>query len=197
MGGGARVSGGGEGGYWFGACVCMCAGCGCACLLSRPLASVPWRCPLPPAALTTACNPALPWLSNNKGDPTKAVPGGSRYFQLTPGICPCCSMLASNTDNRRPPGDADYCARMRGRSPKETRSVWLEGGCWQLQCLQPASFAARCRHAMSPAVVCCPARCGGMLWCAVMPAALMCCSFDRLLPCPAVWCRWEFEDDSV
>lgn len=31
------------------------------------------------------------------------------------------SMLASNTERRRPPGDADYCARMRGRSPKETR----------------------------------------------------------------------------
>lgn len=36
-------------------------------------------------------------------------------------VLPCCSMLASNTDRRRPPGDADYCARMRGRSPKETR----------------------------------------------------------------------------
>jgi ubiquitin-protein ligase len=31
------------------------------------------------------------------------------------------SMLAQCTDYRRPPGDADYCARTRGRSPKETR----------------------------------------------------------------------------
>lgn len=30
-------------------------------------------------------------------------------------------MLASNTKKERPAGDADYCARMRGRSPKETR----------------------------------------------------------------------------
>lgn len=31
------------------------------------------------------------------------------------------SMLSSNTDKKRPPGDQDYCQRMRGRSPKETR----------------------------------------------------------------------------
>eukprot|EP00887_Chlorella_sp_A99_P007130 scaffold2.g7130.t1 len=31
------------------------------------------------------------------------------------------SMLASNTDKRRPPGDREYCARTHGRSPKETR----------------------------------------------------------------------------
>lgn len=31
------------------------------------------------------------------------------------------SMLASNTDKRRPPGDADYCSRVGGRSPKLTR----------------------------------------------------------------------------
>eukprot|EP00884_Botryococcus_braunii_P022627 jgi/Botrbrau1/9048/Bobra.0376s0024.1 len=31
------------------------------------------------------------------------------------------SMLASNTEKRRPPGDAEYCSRTIGRSPKETR----------------------------------------------------------------------------
>ncbi|KAK9804389.1 hypothetical protein WJX72_010730 [[Myrmecia] bisecta] len=31
------------------------------------------------------------------------------------------SMLASNTELRRPVGDREYCARMHGRSPKETR----------------------------------------------------------------------------
>lgn len=31
------------------------------------------------------------------------------------------SMLASNTDKRRPPGDAEYCQRVGGRSPKLTR----------------------------------------------------------------------------
>jgi ubiquitin-protein ligase len=31
------------------------------------------------------------------------------------------SMLASNTELQRPPGDKEYCSRMRGRSPKETR----------------------------------------------------------------------------
>lgn len=31
------------------------------------------------------------------------------------------SMLASNMELHRPPGDADYCARTRGRSPKQTR----------------------------------------------------------------------------
>jgi ubiquitin-protein ligase len=53
------------------------------------------------------------------------------------------SMLASNTDRRRPPGDADYCARMRGRSPKETRCVAAkregEGG-----------VGARACHSASP-----------------------------------------------
>lgn len=42
-------------------------------------------------------------------------------FPPPPPLLPDRSMLASNTDRRRPPGDADYCARMRGRSPKETR----------------------------------------------------------------------------
>lgn len=31
------------------------------------------------------------------------------------------SMLASNSDLRRPPGDLDYCARVGNRGPKETR----------------------------------------------------------------------------
>lgn len=31
------------------------------------------------------------------------------------------SMLASNTDKRRPAGDLAYCNRTRGRSPKDTR----------------------------------------------------------------------------
>lgn len=31
------------------------------------------------------------------------------------------SMLASNSEKKRPPGDADYCSRTRGRSPKDTR----------------------------------------------------------------------------
>lgn len=31
------------------------------------------------------------------------------------------SMLASNTDKKRPEGDQEYCARMRGKSPKQTR----------------------------------------------------------------------------
>lgn len=31
------------------------------------------------------------------------------------------SMLASNMELKRPPGDSEYCARSRGRSPKETR----------------------------------------------------------------------------
>lgn len=31
------------------------------------------------------------------------------------------SMLASNEDKRRPPGDHEYCSRTHGRSPKETR----------------------------------------------------------------------------
>eukprot|EP00882_Tetradesmus_deserticola_P004230 GHRQ01004467.1.p1 GENE.GHRQ01004467.1~~GHRQ01004467.1.p1 ORF type:complete len:169 (+),score=69.39 GHRQ01004467.1:340-846(+) len=31
------------------------------------------------------------------------------------------SMLASNTEKRRPPGDLDYCQRVGGRSPKLTR----------------------------------------------------------------------------
>ena len=31
------------------------------------------------------------------------------------------SMLASNTDHRRPPGDTDYCAAVGGASPKQTR----------------------------------------------------------------------------
>lgn len=31
------------------------------------------------------------------------------------------SMLASNNDKKRPPGDRDYCNRMQGRSPKSTR----------------------------------------------------------------------------
>jgi len=31
------------------------------------------------------------------------------------------SMLASNNQNKRPPGDADYCARSRGKSPKDTK----------------------------------------------------------------------------
>lgn len=31
------------------------------------------------------------------------------------------SMLASNTELHRPPGDADYCSRTRGKSPKDTR----------------------------------------------------------------------------
>lgn len=33
------------------------------------------------------------------------------------------SMLASNTDKQRPPGDAEYCMRVGNRSPKNTR--WL------------------------------------------------------------------------
>ena len=31
------------------------------------------------------------------------------------------SMLASNSDHRRPPGDAEYCARVGVASPKQTR----------------------------------------------------------------------------
>ena len=31
------------------------------------------------------------------------------------------SMLASATEARKPPGDADYCTRSRGKSPKDTR----------------------------------------------------------------------------
>ncbi|CAK0786029.1 hypothetical protein CVIRNUC_009242 [Coccomyxa viridis] len=31
------------------------------------------------------------------------------------------SMLASNTELKRPPGDMEYCHRSHGRSPKETR----------------------------------------------------------------------------
>jgi ubiquitin-protein ligase len=31
------------------------------------------------------------------------------------------SMLASNNQNKRPPGDADYCSRSRGKSPKQTK----------------------------------------------------------------------------
>ncbi len=38
-----------------------------------------------------------------------------------PPSTPLRSMLASNMRKERPAGDADYCARMRGRSPKETR----------------------------------------------------------------------------
>eukprot|EP00891_Asterochloris_glomerata_P005095 jgi/Astpho2/5095/fgenesh1_pg.00073_%23_4_t len=31
------------------------------------------------------------------------------------------SMLSSNSDKRRPPGDQDYCRNSQGRSPKQTR----------------------------------------------------------------------------
>lgn len=31
------------------------------------------------------------------------------------------SMLASNTEHRRPPGDSDYCSRVGNRSPKMTQ----------------------------------------------------------------------------
>ena len=31
------------------------------------------------------------------------------------------SMLASNSENKRPPGDSDYCSKSRGRSPKNTK----------------------------------------------------------------------------
>lgn len=31
------------------------------------------------------------------------------------------SMLASNPDYTRPPGDSEYCARVGGRSPKLTK----------------------------------------------------------------------------
>ncbi|EIE21250.1 UBC-like protein [Coccomyxa subellipsoidea C-169] len=31
------------------------------------------------------------------------------------------SMLASNSERKRPPGDQEYCARTCGRSPKQTR----------------------------------------------------------------------------
>ena len=31
------------------------------------------------------------------------------------------SMLASNSERRRPAGDSDYCAKTWGRSPKDTR----------------------------------------------------------------------------
>lgn len=33
------------------------------------------------------------------------------------------SMLASNTEKHRPPGDSEYCSRTNGRSPKETQ--WM------------------------------------------------------------------------
>jgi hypothetical protein len=35
------------------------------------------------------------------------------------------SMLASNTDKRRPPGDLDYCVRMNGRWVLGCRRVWV------------------------------------------------------------------------
>lgn len=34
------------------------------------------------------------------------------------------SMLASNTEKRKPAGDAEYCARVGARSPKQTRWVF-------------------------------------------------------------------------
>ena len=38
--------------------------------------------------------------------------------------CACRSMLASNTEKRKPAGDAEYCARVGARSPKQTRWVF-------------------------------------------------------------------------
>ncbi len=42
------------------------------------------------------------------------------------------SMLASNTDKKRPPGDAEYCARVGNRSPK--LSNVREGGAECMAC---------------------------------------------------------------
>lgn len=39
------------------------------------------------------------------------------------------SMLASNTDKSKPPGDQEYCRRMKGRSPKLTSWAFHDHRC--------------------------------------------------------------------
>ena len=82
--------------------------------LSRPIPSL-----LPPPHLP----PKTPTTNNNSADVLYDGPNGAWSPALT--VSKLCltlrSMLASNADKRRPPGDADYCRRVGTRSPKLTQ----------------------------------------------------------------------------